>query len=128
MRLMREAGVYAVPGCWSFRKHPISSSCVVVVVWVERLAWCISSMAPRHWIVAFRKHVLPMLHIPRPCVRGGEFVATFPSVSCRGCGSAFPLGVGSRRVSVSGREVKAGEASGNYACIYMSDKNAFICH
>ena len=22
MRLMREAGVYAVPGCWSFRMHP----------------------------------------------------------------------------------------------------------
>jgi len=109
MRLMREAGVYAVPGCWSFRKHPRSSSCVVVVAWVERPAWCISSMAPRHWIVAFRKHVLPMLHIPRPGVRGGEFVATFPSVSCRGCGSAFPLRVGSRRVSVSGREVKAGE-------------------
>jgi len=66
-------------------------------------------MAPRHWIVAFRKHVLPMLHIPRPGNRGGEFVATFPSVPCSGCGLAFPLRVGSRRVSVSGREVKAGE-------------------
>ena len=66
-------------------------------------------MAPRHWIVAFRKHVLPMLHIPRPGNRGGEFVATFPSVPCSGCGLAFPLRVGFRRVSVSGREVKAGE-------------------
>ena len=66
-------------------------------------------MAPRHWIVAFRKHVLPMLHIPRPGNRGGEFVATFPSVPCSGFGLAFPLRVGSRRVSVSGREVKAGE-------------------
>ena len=66
-------------------------------------------MAPRHWIVAFRKHVLPMLHIPRPGNRGGEFVATFPSVPCSGCGLAFPLKVGSRRVSVSGREVRAGE-------------------
>jgi len=49
------------------------------------------------------------LHIPRPGNRGGEFVATFPSVPCNGCGLAFPLRVGSRRVSVSGPEVKAGE-------------------
>jgi len=108
MRLMREAGVYAVPGCWSFRMHRRSWSCVVVVAWVERAAWCTSSMAPRHWIVAFRKHVLPMLHIPRPGDCGGGFVATFPSVCCKGCGSAFSLRVGSRRVSVSGREVKTG--------------------
>jgi len=52
--------------------------------------------------------VLPMLHIPRPGVCGGGFVATFPSVSCKGCGSAFSLRVGSRRVSVSEREVKTG--------------------
>ena len=59
--------------------------------------------------MAFRKHVLPMLHIPRPGNRGGEFVTTFPLVPCNGFGLAFPLGVESRQVSVSGREIKAGE-------------------
>ena len=46
--------------------------------------------------------------IPRPGDCGGGFVATFPSVSCKGCGSAFSLRVGSRLLSVSGREVKTG--------------------
>jgi len=59
--------------------------------------------------VAFRKHVLQMLHIPRPGSRRGEFVATLLSVPCSGFGLTFSLRVGSRRVSVSGLEVKAGE-------------------
>ena len=59
--------------------------------------------------MAFRKHVLPMLHIPRPGSRRGVFVATLLSVPCSGFGLTFSLGVGSRRVSVSGREVRVGE-------------------
>ena len=31
-------------------------------------------------------------------------------------------------LTASWRDGKQQEASGNYACIYMSDTNAFICH
>jgi len=88
--------VYAVPGCWSFRIHSRSSSCVVVVAWVERAARCTSSMAPRHWIVAFRKHVFPMLHNPRTDDCGEEFVVTLFPVFREGCGSGVSWRVGSR--------------------------------
>ena len=30
--------------------------------------------------------------------------------------------------STGGDPIYGQESSGNYACIYMSDKNAFICH
>ena len=59
--------------------------------------------------MAFRKHVLLMLHNRLPGIRGGEFVTIIPLVPCNSFGLAFPLGVGSRRVTVSEREIKAGE-------------------
>ena len=59
--------------------------------------------------MAFRKHVLPMLHIPRPSSRRGVFVATLLAVPCSGFGLTFSLRVGSRRVTVSGQEVRTGE-------------------
>ena len=59
--------------------------------------------------MAFKKHELPTLHIPRPSSGKGVFVATLLSVPCNGLGLTFSLRVGSRRVSVSGREVRTGE-------------------
>ena len=123
-----------MPDCWSFRIHSRSLSCVAVVSVVEGATWFTSSMAPRHWIVAFRKHVFPVLHSPRPDICWGEFVTTFLSdtregcdsaassrteacrvlvstllaVPCSGIGLALTLMVGSRRVSISGQEVRAG--------------------
>ena len=58
--------------------------------------------------MAFRKHVLPMLHIPRPSSRRGVFVTTLLAVPCSGFGMTFSLMVDSHRVAVSGQEVRIG--------------------
>ena len=43
-----------------------SFSCVIVDSLVKGCNWFTSSIAPRHWIVAFRKHVFPVLRNPWP--------------------------------------------------------------
>jgi len=39
-------------------------------------------MTPRHWIVAFRKHVFPVFHNPRPDFVWEGLLSTFRSSSC----------------------------------------------
>ena len=53
-----------------------SLSCVVVDLLVKECIRFTSSIAPRHWIVAFRKHVFPVFRSPRPDFVGeGHFLA-----------------------------------------------------
>ena len=90
---MRGAGVYAVPGFWSSLMQVRSLSCVVVDLLVKECNWFTSSIAPRHWIVAFRKHVCPVFRNPRPDFVGEGLLSAFRSGSRGsrdGCGfSAF---------------------------------------
>ena len=44
----------------------MSLSCVIVDLLVKKCAWFTSSIAPKHWIVAFKKHVFPVFRNPRP--------------------------------------------------------------
>jgi len=57
-----------------------SLSCVAVDSLVEGATWFTSSMAPRHWIVAFRKHVFPVLHSPRQISAEGDLLPLFSRV------------------------------------------------
>ena len=51
-----------------------SLSCVVVDLLVQKCIRFISSIAPRHWIVAFRKHVFPVFRSPgQISLRKGSF-------------------------------------------------------
>ena len=54
----------------------MSLSCVIVDLLVKECTWYTSSIAPRHWIVAFRKHVFQVLRSPRPdFIREGLLLA-----------------------------------------------------
>jgi len=59
----------------------MSLSCVVVDLLVKECAWFTLSIAPRHWIVAFRKHVFLVFRNPRPNFIGEELLLTFRSGS-----------------------------------------------
>ena len=74
---MRGAGVYAVPGSWSSLTQVRSLSCVVVDLSVKECIWFTSHIAPRHWIVTFRKHVFPVFRSPRPDFVGEGLFSTF---------------------------------------------------
>jgi hypothetical protein len=79
--LMRGAGVYAVPGFWSSLMQVRSLSCVVVDLLVKECNWFTSSTAPRHSIVAYRKHVFAVFRNPRPDFVGKGLLSTFRSGS-----------------------------------------------
>jgi len=59
----------------------MSLSCVIVDLLVKECAWFTSSIAPRHWIVAFRKHVFPVFRNPRPNFIGEGLLLAFRSGS-----------------------------------------------
>jgi len=63
----------------------MSLSCVIVDSLVKKCAWFISSIAPRHWIVAFRKHVFPVFRNPRPNFIGEGLLLAF----CSGSGGSW---------------------------------------
>ena len=73
--------MYAVPGSWSSLTQTRSLSCVVVNFFVKKCIWFTSSIAPRHWIVAFRKHVFPVFRSPWPDFVGEGLLLTFRSGS-----------------------------------------------
>ena len=54
-----------------------SLSCVVVDLLVKECIRFTSSIAPRHWIVAFRKHVFPVFRSPRPDFVGEGLLLAF---------------------------------------------------
>ena len=85
--------MYAVPGSWSSEglTQIRSLSCVVVDLSVKECIWFTSSIVPRHWIVAFRKHVFPVFHSPRAHFVGKGLFSTFRSGSRGRCSlfSAF---------------------------------------
>ena len=58
-----------------------SLSCFIVDLLVKGCNWFISSIAPRHWIVAFKKHVFPVFRNPRPDFCGEGFLSAFRSGS-----------------------------------------------
>jgi len=105
---MRGAGVYVVPGSWSSLTQTRSLSCVVVDFFVKKCIWFTLSIAPRHWIMAFRKHVFPVFRSPRPGFVGQGILSTFRSGS-RGRFSLFSanLRAESCLVSVSCRRAWA---------------------
>ena len=75
-----------------------SLSCVIntrliVDLLVKECNWFTSSIAPRRWIVAFKKHVFPVFRSPRTDFCGEGLLSAFHSGSRgsrNGCGfSAF---------------------------------------
>jgi len=64
---------------------------------------------------------------PCTCPSGSEQIKSSNNVFvCELCEAGkFPAEIGSGPCSSCTVKTKS---SGNYACIYMSDKNAFICH
>jgi len=67
-----------------------SLSCVVVDLLVKECNWFTSSIAPRHWIVALRKHVFPVFRNPRPDFVGKGLLSAFRSGS-RGSRDVYAL-------------------------------------
>jgi len=68
-------------GFWSSLTQVRSLSSVVVDLSVKDYIWFTSSIAPRHWIVAFRKHVFPVFRSHRPDFVGEGLLSTFRSGS-----------------------------------------------
>ena len=73
--------MYAVPGFWSSLTQVRSLSCVVVILLVKECIWFTSLIAPRHWIVAFRKHVFLVFRSPRMDFIGEGLLLMFRSGS-----------------------------------------------
>ena len=71
----------AVPDFWSSLIRVRSLSCVVVDSLVEECNCFTSSIAPRHCIVALRKHVFPVIRSPRPDLCGEELLSVLHSGS-----------------------------------------------
>jgi len=108
--------VYAVPGSWSSEglTQIRSLSCVVVDLSVKECIWFTSSIAPRHWIVAFRKHVFPVFRSPWPDFVGEGLLSTFHSDSwgSRGGCSFFSIFLKAESCLVSASCLGAGAWKG----------------
>jgi len=66
---------------WESLMQVMSLSCVIVDLLVKECAWFNSSIAQRHWIVAFRNHVFPAFRNPRPKFIGEGLLLAFRSGS-----------------------------------------------